>query len=204
MITPQLPQSLCRKRHFFIKPLGDVPRRIVLVVAVGADFEFQILDVIDTGEDYGLECGRFFAVEILVAQHPQQFYERIIQPLKYGSFLCMKTFLLLTLMIVVDLAAAQNLELGYTVSYSVVKCADISVKITDNQDYIKISATGRSCGIADFLFKVDEKFVSLIPANSAHYIYISNSTPSVLVCAKINLVAGSLKIEALSSKISPK
>lgn len=62
------------------------------------------------------------------------------------------------MLIVSQTLAAQVAELDYTVSYSFVKCADIKVKISDCQDYIKVFAVGKSCGLANFFFNVDEKY----------------------------------------------
>jgi hypothetical protein len=229
----------------------------------------------------------------------------------------MKKLLFLLLCIISTTLSAQNTELNYIVGYSFVKCAEINVKISENNNNIKISAVGKSCGLADLVVKVDEqydcyidkdddflplkiekvskskdsvfninldfdrennivtnsiagsykivpntydfvsalllimendffkeqterqinlffdnspcilnvkfcgyktvddidckkielkiinnqteiktkKFLSLIPTNSTHYLWVSNSQPSILVCAKISLIAGSLKID---------
>lgn len=39
------------------------------------------------------------------------------------------------------------------------------------------------------------KFITLIPSDSTHYLWLANEHPSYLVLAKINLVVGSLKME---------
>lgn len=44
-----------------------------------------------------------------------------------------------------------------------------------------------------------KKFITLIPSNSTHYLWLTDSQPSYLVLAKINLVAGSLKMELIST-----
>ena len=70
----------------------------------------------------------------------------------------MKHVLSLLLLMVADIVSAQSQELNYTVSFAFVKCADVKVKVSDNQDSIKISATAKSCGLADFFVKVDEQY----------------------------------------------
>ena len=69
-------------------------------------------------------------------------------------------------LMVANVVLAQSSELKYTASFAFVKCADINIKISENQNITKVSATGKSCGLANFVVKLDEKYDCYIDKNN--------------------------------------
>lgn len=65
----------------------------------------------------------------------------------------MKCFITTFLLTLSNIVSAQIYELNYNVKFGFVKCADVTVKVFDNQNYTQISAAAKSCGLADFLLR---------------------------------------------------
>ncbi len=100
----------------------------------------------------------------------------------------MKAILPLLLLILSKIVSSQVVDLNYTVDFTFIKCADVNIKVFDNKDNIKITATAKSSGLADFFVSIDEKYDCYIDTYN-HYlpIKIEKVSKSGDSLARINL-----------------